>query len=85
MQRMDAVTSALVVSGRWDRSHGVPAHRIHIMSSKIDAQRFRPVAGARSDYDLLLAAQLIARKRVGNVHLDPSGSWTFIARLTLDK
>jgi peptide/nickel transport system substrate-binding protein len=28
---------------------------------------------------------LIARKRVGNIHLDPSGSWTFIARLTLDK
>jgi peptide/nickel transport system substrate-binding protein len=28
---------------------------------------------------------LIARKRVGNIQLDPSGSWAFIAKLTLDK
>jgi ABC-type transport system substrate-binding protein len=28
---------------------------------------------------------LIARKRVANIQLDPSGSWTFIAKLTLDK
>jgi len=28
---------------------------------------------------------LIARKRVGNINLDPSGSWTFIAKLTLDQ
>ena len=27
---------------------------------------------------------LIARKRVGNIQLDPSGSWYFIAKLTLD-
>ena len=28
---------------------------------------------------------LIARKRVGNIQLDPSGSWYFISRLTLDQ
>ncbi|HKP14005.1 MAG TPA: ABC transporter substrate-binding protein, partial [Blastocatellia bacterium] len=28
---------------------------------------------------------LIARKRVGSISLDPSGSWTFIAKLTLDQ
>jgi peptide/nickel transport system substrate-binding protein len=28
---------------------------------------------------------LIARKRVGNIQLDPAGSWYFIARLTLDQ
>lgn len=27
---------------------------------------------------------LIARKRVGNIQIDPSGSWYFIAKLTLD-
>ena len=28
---------------------------------------------------------LITRKRVVNINLDPSGSWAFIAKLTLDK
>jgi ABC-type transport system substrate-binding protein len=28
---------------------------------------------------------LIARKRVGNIQIEPSGSWYFIAKLTLDQ
>jgi ABC-type transport system substrate-binding protein len=28
---------------------------------------------------------LIARKRVGNIQIEPSGSWYFITRLTLDQ
>jgi ABC-type transport system substrate-binding protein len=28
---------------------------------------------------------LVARKRVGNIQLDPSGSWFFITKLTLDQ
>jgi glycosyltransferase involved in cell wall biosynthesis len=49
---------------RYLASHGVAADRIHVMSQKIDSQRFRPVPAGRRDYDLIITAQLIARKRV---------------------
>jgi glycosyltransferase involved in cell wall biosynthesis len=42
---------------------GVSADRVHVMSSKIDPRRFRPLPRER-DYDLILTAQLITRKRV---------------------
>ncbi len=43
---------------------GVDPARIHLMSSKVDAQRFRPLPEIRRDYDLILAARLIPLKRV---------------------
>jgi glycosyltransferase involved in cell wall biosynthesis len=49
---------------RYLEKHGVAADRIHVMSQKIDPRRFRPVPDVRRDYDLILTAQLIPRKRV---------------------
>jgi L-malate glycosyltransferase len=43
---------------------GVDPTRIHLMSSKVDAQRFRPLPEMRRDYDLILAASLIPLKQV---------------------
>ena len=61
-------TDILMVVGsetkRFLASRGVDAERIHVMSSKIDPRRFCPDPEARQDYDLILPAQLIKRKRV---------------------
>jgi glycosyltransferase involved in cell wall biosynthesis len=64
LRRADAVMVVGTATREYLVSHGVRADRVHLMSSKIDAQRFRPVPGIRCEYDLLLSAQLIARKRV---------------------
>ncbi|WGD54999.1 glycosyltransferase [Bradyrhizobium sp. CB1650] len=45
-------------------AQGVPAERVHLMSSKIDPERFHPMPQIARDYDLVLTAQLIPRKRV---------------------
>ena len=61
-------TDAVMVVGSETKKYlvrgGVDADRIHVMSSKIDARRFRPLPDTQYDYDLILTAQLIARKRV---------------------
>ena len=51
-------------SKRYLASRGVDPDRIHVMSQKIDAGRFQPVADGTREYDLIITAQLIARKRV---------------------
>ncbi len=51
-------------SKKYLASRGVDPDRIHVMSQKIDARRFQPVPNDRRDYDLLITAQLIQRKRV---------------------
>ena len=60
-------TDIVVVVGtetkRYLASQGVAPDRIHVISSKIDSRRFSPSIEDR-DYDLILTAQLIKRKRV---------------------
>jgi glycosyltransferase involved in cell wall biosynthesis len=63
LRRTDAVMVVGTQTQRYLQSQGVAADRIHVMSSKVEARRFRPVS-QRHDYDLILTAQLIARKRV---------------------
>lgn len=63
LRRTDIIVVVGTETKRYLASRGVPPDRIHVISSKIDAKRFRP-APARHDYDLILAAQLIKRKRV---------------------
>src|SRR5439155_21269588 len=64
LRRADVVMVVGTVTKRYLASQGVAADRIHVMSQKIDPQRFRPVPDAHRDYDLIITAQLIARKRV---------------------
>jgi glycosyltransferase involved in cell wall biosynthesis len=64
LRHADAVMVVGTATRDYLARHGVPASRLHLMSSKIDPQRFRPDPDARIVYDLLLSAQLIARKRV---------------------
>jgi len=64
LRRADAVMVVGTATRDYLVRRGVPANRIHFMSSKIDPQRFRPDPDAHVAYDLLLSAQLIARKRV---------------------
>jgi glycosyltransferase involved in cell wall biosynthesis len=65
LRRTDFVMVVGSETKRYLTSQGVSADRIHLMSSKIDTHRFRPVSeAAQCDYDLILTAQLIARKRV---------------------
>ncbi len=63
LRRTDVVMVVGTETKRYLVDHGVSADRVHVMSSKIDPRRFRPLASPR-DYDLILTAQLIARKRV---------------------
>jgi L-malate glycosyltransferase len=63
LRRADAVMVVGTETKRYLVDHGVSADRVHVMSSKIDPRRFRPQPVPR-DYDLILTAQLIARKRV---------------------
>jgi L-malate glycosyltransferase len=63
LRRTDAVMVVGTETKKYLVDHGVSADRVHVMSSKIDARRFRPLS-TRRDYDLILTAQLIARKRV---------------------
>ena len=63
LRRTDAVMVVGTETKRYLVEHGVSADRVHVMSSKIDPRRFRPLPSPR-DYDLILTAQLIARKRV---------------------
>lgn len=64
LRRADVVMVTGTETKRYLASHGVAADRIHVMSQKIDARRFRPTLEVRRDYDLILTAQLIPRKRV---------------------
>jgi glycosyltransferase involved in cell wall biosynthesis len=64
LRRADVVMVTGSETKRYLASHGVNADRIHLMSQKIDARRFRPAPEARREYDLILTAQLIPRKRV---------------------
>jgi len=64
LRRTDFVMVVGTETKRYLASHGISADRIHLMSSKIDARRFRPTSKTQCDYDLILTAQLIARKRV---------------------
>jgi len=63
LRRTDAVMVVGTETKRYLVSNGVDPGRVHVMSSKIDPRRFRPLPRER-DYDLILTAQLIARKRV---------------------
>jgi glycosyltransferase involved in cell wall biosynthesis len=63
LRRADAVMVVGTETKRYLVDHGVSADRVHVMSSKIDPRRFRPIP-TRRDFDLILSAQLIARKRV---------------------
>jgi len=63
LRRTDIVIVVGTETKRYLASRGVPADRIHVISSKIDSDRFRPLPADR-DYDLILTAQLIKRKRV---------------------
>lgn len=64
LRRADVVMVVGTETKRYLTKNGVAADRISVMSSKIDSRRFHPVPDVRSDYDLILTAQLIARKRV---------------------
>jgi L-malate glycosyltransferase len=64
LQHADAVMVVGTETRKYLASRGVDDDRIHVMSSKIDAHRFRPVTDAPRDYDVILTARLIARKRV---------------------
>jgi L-malate glycosyltransferase len=64
LRRTDFVMVVGSETKRYLASQGVSADRIHLMSSKIDTRRFRPMSNAHCDYDLILTAQLITRKRV---------------------
>jgi L-malate glycosyltransferase len=63
LRRADLVMAVGSQTKKYLASHGVSPDRIHVMSSKIDARRFRPTSAHR-DYDLILAARLIKLKRV---------------------
>jgi glycosyltransferase involved in cell wall biosynthesis len=63
LKRTDIVVVVGTETKRYLASCGVPTDRIHVISSKIDSKRFRP-SPARPDYDLILTAQLIKRKRI---------------------
>jgi glycosyltransferase involved in cell wall biosynthesis len=63
LRRTDAVMVVGTETKRYLVDHGVSVDRVHVMSSKIDPHRFRPLP-SRREYDLILTAQLIARKRV---------------------
>jgi glycosyltransferase involved in cell wall biosynthesis len=63
LRRTDAVMVVGTETKKYLVGKGVSADRVHVMSSKIDPRRFRPLPRER-DYDLILTAQLIARKRV---------------------
>lgn len=63
LKRTDIVVVVGTETKKYLASRGVPADRIHVISSKIDTRRFRPVP-APIDYELILTAQLIKRKRV---------------------
>jgi glycosyltransferase involved in cell wall biosynthesis len=64
LRRTDIVVVIGTGTKRYLEGHGVHAHRIHVISAKVDAQRFRPAPATRPDYDLIIAAQLIALKRI---------------------
>lgn len=64
LRRTDMVIVVGTETKRYLASHGVDANRIVVMSSKIDPHRFRPATTVGCDYDLILTAQLIGRKRV---------------------
>ena len=63
LRRTDAVMVVGTETKKYLVDHGVSAERVYVMSSKIDPRRFRPQSSGR-DYDVILTAQLIARKRV---------------------
>jgi glycosyltransferase involved in cell wall biosynthesis len=63
LKRADLVVVVGTETKRYLASHGVPSDRIHVISSKIDPRRFSPAPEPR-DYDVILTAQLIKRKRV---------------------
>jgi len=64
LRRTDLVMVVGTETKTYLANHGVSADRIHLMSSKIDAHRFRPMSRTSHDYDLLLAARLIPLKRI---------------------
>ncbi len=64
LRRADLVMVVGSQTQKYLASHGVSPDRIHFMSSKIDARRFRPTSRAHRDFDLILAARLIGLKRV---------------------
>lgn len=64
LRRADVVVAVGSATGRFLTAAGVAADRLHLLSSKIDTGRFQPAREAHCDYDLMLTAQLIARKRV---------------------
>lgn len=64
LRRADIVMVVGTETKRYLVINGVVADRIRVMSSKIDAARFYPARDACPDYDLILTAQLIPRKRV---------------------
>jgi glycosyltransferase involved in cell wall biosynthesis len=64
LQRADVVMVTGTETKRYLARHGVAEDRIHLMSQKIESRRFCPEPDGRRDYDLVLAAQLIPRKRV---------------------
>jgi glycosyltransferase involved in cell wall biosynthesis len=64
LRRADVVMVTGSETKKYLAHHGVAADRIHLISQKIDAHRFRPVPEVRRDYDLIITAQLIPRKRI---------------------
>jgi glycosyltransferase involved in cell wall biosynthesis len=64
LRRAEVVMVVGTESKKYLASRGVDPDRIHVMSQKIDSRRFRPVPDVRHDYDLIITAQLISRKRV---------------------
>jgi glycosyltransferase involved in cell wall biosynthesis len=64
LRRADLVMVVGSTTKKYLERHGVAADRIRLMSSKIDSRRFRPMPEVRRDYDLMISAQLISRKRV---------------------
>jgi glycosyltransferase involved in cell wall biosynthesis len=63
LRRTDIVVVVGTETKRYLASQGVAPDRIHVISSKIDSRRFSPSIEDH-DYDLILTAQLIKRKRV---------------------
>lgn len=64
LRRADVVMVVGTETKKYLVRHGVAADRIHVMSQKIDSRRFLPVSEVRRDFDLIITAQLISRKRV---------------------
>ena len=64
LRRAEVVMVVGTESKKYLASRGVDPDRIHVMSQKIDCRRFQPVPNGRRDYDLIITAQLIPRKRV---------------------